>query len=109
MVADARLIASAAHAYAADYGTFLPSAGYGTVPPALEPYLPENFRFVYKGVRYAWFSIDFPDENNWWRTRSLGVLIFNYTQRREIADAMYQYYGPNAYWSPSYFYFIYRS
>ena len=54
VVADMRTVGQAAMQQLGSTGT-LPSPGtWGTIPPELVPYLPENFDFQYKDVEYAW-------------------------------------------------------
>ncbi|MFQ5535974.1 MAG: type II secretion system protein [Gemmatimonadota bacterium] len=108
ITSDAHTISMAAYDYLSDNGTFPPGAGYGAVPAALAPYLPENFSFTYRGVQYMWFSFNLPNANNFWKTRNLGILIVNYSNRRDLATAMRAHMGPDAFWSPTMFYFVYR-
>lgn len=108
IVSDAHTISLAAYDYIADNGTFPGSAGYGMVPPQLADHLPENFEFNYKeDVTYAWFSFTLPNTNNFWQSRSIGILVINYSARPELAQAMRAHLGPDKSWSSTMFYFIY--
>jgi prepilin-type N-terminal cleavage/methylation domain-containing protein len=108
MAADGHTVQLAAYAYLAENGRFPPSGGYGVAPPALATYLPDGFSFTYKGANYAWFTFNYPDTNNWWKTRTLGLFVVNYAQVPQFAEPMYAFLRPDAYWSSSYFYFLYR-
>jgi len=108
MVADAHTVSLAAYAHLSENGRFPGSGGYGTAPPELASHLPEGFQFTYKGVQYMWWSLNFSSPNNFWKTRTLGLFVINYSNRKDLSDPMYSYNGPDAYWSGSYFYFLYR-
>lgn len=108
IVSDAHTISLAAYSYLSENGRFPDSAGYGTVPPQMAPYLQDNYQFNYKGsVPYGWFTITFPDTNNFWQTRSLGILVINYSSRLDLADAMRAHQGAGNSWGPAQFLFIY--
>jgi hypothetical protein len=78
------------------------------VPPQLVWLLPAAFPFTYKNVEYTWHSFNFPTANNVWQTKTLGILMFDYSQRPEMADPMLSYHRPpGTYWGPEYFYFVY--
>ena len=108
LVADAHTVSLATYEFLAEDGRFPGTGGLGTIPPELAGFLPDNFPFTYKDIEYQWFSFTFPDRNNVWQTRTLGVLLFDYSNRPEMAEAMYSHYGPDAYWSSEIFYFLYR-
>ena len=107
LAADARTISLAAFEFLLQNGRFPTAAAYGTPPPEMVPYLPENFPFSYKGVQYRWYVMGYPNDNNGWRAKLVGVVFFDYSQSPTIANAMHSYSGPKAYWSPTYFYFAY--
>ena len=108
MVADSNTIRLAAYEYLAETGRFPASAGYGVVPPQLAPHLPDGFSFTYKNVQYAWFGINFLNANNFWKTRNLGLVVFNYSARPEMADPMRAHEGTDAFWNPTLFFYLYR-
>ena len=108
IVADAHNVSLAAHDYLNENGRFPMSSGYGMVPAQLAPYLPANYQFNYQGdVLYAWFSFSFPNTENFWQTRSLGLLVVNYATRPELAEVMRSHQSPSTSWGPSIFIFIY--
>jgi prepilin-type N-terminal cleavage/methylation domain-containing protein len=109
MVADSHTVQLAAYAYLSENGTFPTSGGYGTIPPQLTDYLPDNYSFTYKGAQYMWFGMNYPNTSNSWGTRTLGAFIIRYTQRPDFAEPMYSYWTPgqDTYWSTSYFYYLY--
>lgn len=108
IVSDAHTISLAAYDYLSENGRFPSSSGYGTVPAQLVPHLPENYEFNYKdAVLYAWFSFTLPNANNFWQSRNIGILVINYSARRDLADAMKGHMGPDKSWSSTMFYFIY--
>ena len=108
LVGDAHTVSLATYEYLAANGRFPSTGALGTIPPELAGVLPDNFPFTYKDVQYRWYSFSFPDTNNFWQTRTLGILLFDYSQRLEMGDPMYSYYGPDAFWSSNIFYFLYR-
>lgn len=107
IVSDAHTVQLAAYEYLYDNGSFPSFSGYGIAPPGLEPYLPDGFSFMYKGVQYAWWSFTFPTANNFWKSRNIGIFLINYQSRLDLADPMKSHTGPDAYWNPTLFYFIY--
>lgn len=52
IVSDARAIELAVRNYAEDYDANPPGAGWGTLPPALAPYVRDNMPFTYRGLDY---------------------------------------------------------
>ncbi len=108
IVSDAHTVSLAAYEYLAENGSFPGSGGYGTIPGGLATYLPEDFDFEPNGVQYAWFSINLPNANNVWQTRSLGIFIISYPNRQDLATPMQQHMGTDKYWSSTLFYFLYR-
>jgi len=108
IVSDVHTIQLAAYGYLGDNGKFPPSAGYGSVPPQLAPYLPDGYEFSYHNVQYAWWSFNFSSPSNWWGTRNLGIVIVYYPTRGDLADALKSQMGPDIYWNPVMMYFIYR-
>ncbi len=107
LVADARVVSLAAYDYLSDNGAFPAGAGWGVVPAQLQPHLPEGFEFQRNGVTFYWLSITLPNTNNFWGARRIGILLMNYTARPELRDALRANRGPNSYWTPTLFYFIY--
>ena len=108
MVGEAHNLSLATYDYLIENGSFPASSPAGTVPPELASMLSANFPFEYKDVTYQWISIAYPDRNNAWNTRNLGILLFNYATRTDMAEPMSKYAGQDAYWSPTHFYFVYR-
>lgn len=106
LVSEAHTIRTAAFDYMSDYGRFPPSSGSGVVPAALKPYLPENYSFTINRVSYAWIAINFPNTNNPWQCRSLGILMINYSARQDLSRPMQAHQGPDAYWSATLFYYL---
>lgn len=107
IVTDARTVSLAAYEYLADNGAFPASGPYGSVPAQLEPYLPDGFDFAPNNVRYGWISITFPNDDNSWQTRTLGLFVVDYASRRDLATPMQRHMGSDRYWSTSLFYFLY--
>ena len=70
--------------------------GAYAVPPALEPYLPENDPFTFNKVTFAWITITLPHTNNRWQGRNLGILMMNYSARRDLAEPMQAHAGIDA-------------
>jgi len=54
ILADVNLIHDALLNYRLENGAYPRSSGWGRVPPALVSYLPSNFDFVHKDVRYRY-------------------------------------------------------
>ncbi|MDP2959678.1 MAG: type II secretion system protein [Longimicrobiales bacterium] len=55
IMADLHTVRLAAHEAIASNGVFPAQAGWGVVPPAMKPFLPENFSFNRGGkYRYRW-------------------------------------------------------
>lgn len=106
LVGEARTVRLATLDYLADNGAFPPGSGYGLVPRDLEPYLPENYAFTFNGVRFGWFSITLPVGASLWGSRHIGILLIDYSARRDLAQPMKGHMGPDAYWSPTMFYCI---
>ena len=106
LVSEGHTVRLAAFDYLGDNGRFPPSSGYGSVPAALEPYLPENYTFTFNNVTFAWFSLTLPNANNVWQSRNLGILMINYASRPDLAEPMQAHRGPDAYWSPTLFYYL---
>lgn len=106
LVGEARTVRLAALDHLADNGSFPPSSGTGTVPSALAPYLPENYTFTFNGVRFGWFSMTLPMGVELWGSRHIGILLIDYSARRDLAQPMRAHAGPEAYWSATMFYFI---
>ena len=63
-VSDVHTVTLAYHNYLADGGGILNSAEWGTVPPALEPYLDEGFSFSTKAADYRWTRVE-PGASPW--------------------------------------------
>ena len=108
LVGEAHNLSLATYDYLIETGAFPATAAAGTVPPELADMLSANFPFAYKDVTYQWISITYPDRNNVWNTRNLGILLLNYTTRPEMGDPMAKFAGQDAYWAPTHFYFVYR-
>lgn len=70
IIADFHAIQLAAYTYFADENGFPPNANAGRVPPALAPYLPENFSFTTERVQYRWRRWARPDTDRWERRTS---------------------------------------
>lgn len=100
LIADAHTVSLAAYEYLNDNGSFPVSS------VQLATYLPDGFELSYKNVSYTWFGITLPNANNTWHSRNLGILMLNYSTRPEMAGPMKSFQGGDAYWSASYFYFI---
>lgn len=101
IASDAHTISLAAYDYLSDNGAFPSSQS------ALTSRLPEGFRFSYKGVTYMWFAFTLPNTNNSWRSRNIGLLLISYPGRSDLQQAMKALQGPDSYWSPTLFYYIY--
>ena len=108
IVADVSTVRLAAYQYLSENGVFPAGAGFGTVPTQLAPHLADGFKFQYKNVQYAWISFTLPDANNFWGTRTLGVLVILYSGQPLLADAMKSHMGADALWNPSNMFFLFR-
>ncbi|GMV03890.1 MAG: hypothetical protein AMXMBFR53_01720 [Gemmatimonadota bacterium] len=106
LVSEAHTIRLAAFGYLGDHGVFPGSSSYGVVPSALRPYLPENYSFTSNKVRFGWFSFTLPNTNNIWNSRNIGLLIIEYSARRDLAAPMQAHVTTDAYWSSTMFYYI---
>jgi hypothetical protein len=49
----------------------------------------------------------YPNSDNVWGTRFVGLVMFDYAEEPGIGQAMSSYSGPLAYWWATYFYFYY--
>ena len=63
-VSDVHTVTLAYHNYLADGGGILNSGDWGTVPPALEPYLDEGFSFSTEAADYRWTRVE-PGASPW--------------------------------------------
>lgn len=101
IASDAHTISLAAYDYLSDNGTFPTSRA------ALTSRLPADFSWSYKGATYIWFGLTLPNSNNSWHSRNVGLLLISYPSRPDLQSAMQALQGPDSYWSPSLFYYIY--
>jgi type II secretory pathway pseudopilin PulG len=106
LVSEAHTVRLAAFDHLGDNGSFPPSSGFGSVPPALKPYLPENYAFTFNKVNFAWTTITLPNTNNRWQSRNLGILMINYSARPDLAEPMQAHVGIDAIWSATNFYYL---
>ncbi len=107
IASDAHTVQLAAYAYLNDHGSFPSPGPMGAVPPQLKSYLPEHFAFGYKGAKYWWIGFTLPNDNNVWKSRTIGLFVVNYSAQRDLAEPMKTYAGPDAYWSTTMFYYLY--
>lgn len=108
LVSDAHTIHMAAAEYFSDESHFPSAAGWGSVPDDLAKYLPDGYDFEYEGgVTYLWASASFPNSNNAWGARHLGILAFNYAEFPQLSDAMKAHAGKYAIWGGTFFFFLY--
>ena len=107
VIGDARTVHLAASEFLTDNGRFPSGSGWGRVPPELEEYLPDGYDFEHEEITYLWASATFPNDNNAWGTRHLGIFAVNYASRPQLSEAMRSHQGRNALWSGTLFLFLY--
>lgn len=108
IVSDAHTVSLAASEFLSDTGRFPGWGSVGSIPRELEGYLPDGFEFGHKDARYLWLGISFPNANNIWRVKNLGLFLVYYPGNPDLAEAMKAHRGTDRYWSRSLFYIINR-
>ncbi len=108
IVSDAHTVSLAASEFLSDNGHFPGMGSYGSIPAELVGYLPENFEFGHKDAQYLWLGISYPNANNAWRAKNLGLFVVYYPGNPELAEALKAHRGTDRYWSQTLFYIIYR-
>ena len=107
VVSDAHTVHLAAAEFFSDEGHFPAASGWGSVPADLVDRLPDGYDFEYEGMTYMWASVSFPNENNVWKARHLGVFAVNYAAHPEMAKAMKALKGKNTLWGGTFFIWLY--
>jgi len=108
VVADAHTVHLAAAEFLTENGRYPGASGWGAVPPDLVEYLPDGYDFEYEGgVRYLWASATFPNQQNLWGARNLGLFAVNYASLPQLADALKSHQGRNTLWAGNILIFLY--
>ena len=108
IVVDVTTIRVAAYDHLAENGSFPSGGGWGVVPPQMVPHLADGFEFSYKNVQYLWWGFTFADSDNFWGTRSLGIVMISYPDQPRLSEAMKSHMGPEAFWSSTLMWFLFR-